>query len=230
MKTKEQNEARKLRSQGNSIGEIATKLAVSKGSVSRWVRDVELSDEQRMNLDSRNPAMCYSAEHRMKQAKSLSKTWTERRRLLQQEGRQIVARQDVDFIAGCMLYWAEGDKSRTTCGLSNSDPDMILWFVGWLRRFFSPDESRISIRLNVYLNNGMTLEDVESYWLNTLALTRDHLNKSIVNHFPTSSSGGKRGKLPYGTCQVRLNDVSVVQKIYGAIKQYVGIDDDRWLD
>jgi len=45
-KKKEQIEAREMRQQGIAIGEIALKLGVSKGSVSVWVRDIPLTEEQ----------------------------------------------------------------------------------------------------------------------------------------------------------------------------------------
>ena len=41
-----QEAIRMRKEDGKSIGDIAKKLVVSKGSVSRWVRDVELTEEQ----------------------------------------------------------------------------------------------------------------------------------------------------------------------------------------
>ena len=50
-------EARKLRSEGESIKKIARQLRVSVGSVSAWCRNVELSSAQKKALDdnARNP-------------------------------------------------------------------------------------------------------------------------------------------------------------------------------
>jgi transposase len=47
MKTDERRRARELRAQGWSIKEIERSLGVSRSSVSSWVRDVELTVEQR---------------------------------------------------------------------------------------------------------------------------------------------------------------------------------------
>ena len=52
-KPKEQEAARELRADGLSLGAIANRLGVAKSSVSRWVRDVPLSDERRAVLDMR---------------------------------------------------------------------------------------------------------------------------------------------------------------------------------
>jgi hypothetical protein len=43
----------------------------------------------------------------------------------QQSGRGLVCLDDSLFIAGCMLYWAEGDKSRNSVRMANSDPEVL---------------------------------------------------------------------------------------------------------
>jgi hypothetical protein len=57
------------------------------------------------------------------------------------------------------------------------------------------------------------------------------LRKHTLNHLPTSSSGGKKNKLPYGVCALRvLRSTRIVQHIYGAIQEYAGFEEPRWLD
>jgi hypothetical protein len=56
------------------------------------------------------------------------------------------------------------------------------------------------------------------------------LSTHIVNHFPTSSSGRQTNKLPYGVCSIKLGSTRVVQHIYGAIQEYGGFEEPRWLD
>jgi transposase len=46
LKGKEQKQARKMRRNGSSVGDIAAKLGVSKSSASLWVRGISLTDEQ----------------------------------------------------------------------------------------------------------------------------------------------------------------------------------------
>ncbi len=56
------------------------------------------------------------------------------------------------------------------------------------------------------------------------------MRKHTLNHYPTSSSGRKRNKLPYGTCSLAVFDSRIVQHIYGAIQEYGGFEEPRWLD
>ena len=54
MKTEERFLARQLRKEeGLSIGKIASRLGVSKSSVSLWVRDIELTNEQWNRLQAK---------------------------------------------------------------------------------------------------------------------------------------------------------------------------------
>jgi len=41
----------------------------------------------------------------------------------------------------------------------------------------------------------------------------------------------RRNKLPYGVCSIRVRrSTRIVQHIYGAIQEYAGFDEPRWLD
>lgn len=56
------------------------------------------------------------------------------------------------------------------------------------------------------------------------------LRKHTLNHMPTSSSGQKKNKLPYGVGTLRVgSSTQVVQHIFGAIQEYSGFEEPRWL-
>ena len=129
-----------------------------------------------------------------------------------------------------MLYWAEGAKSRNTVKLVNSDPALIVFFARFLRESLGVRTEDIRVCLNVHLTNGMTIEEIESYWVELLELPRSCLRKHTLNAKPTSSSGSKPNKLPYGVCTLRVNSTQLVQHIYGAIQEYAGFDNPGWLD
>jgi hypothetical protein len=69
-----------------------------------------------------------------------------------------------------------------------------------LRHVLGPDD--LSLSLNVYLGNGLTIEEIEDVWLSALDLPRSCLRKHQIDHFPTSSSGKKK-TLPLGVCRSR---------------------------
>ena len=139
--------------------------------------------------------------------------------------------RDLLHLVGCMLYWAEGAKSRNALHFANSDPDMLRVFRRFLTDALGVDPTDIRLRLNVYTNNGLSIEEIEQYWLGTLDLPRSCVRGHTLDHTPTSSSGRMKNKLPYGVCMLRVaRSTRLVQHIYGAIQEYGGFDQPEWLD
>jgi hypothetical protein len=129
-----------------------------------------------------------------------------------------------------MLYWAEGAKSRNSIGFTNSDPQMLLLFRRFLTEAMAIEHDEILLAINVYTNNGLTIEQIERYWLDLLDLPATSARKHMTNHMPTSSSGRACNKLPYGVCTLRVHSTWMLQHIYGAIQEYSGFDEPAWLD
>jgi hypothetical protein len=200
---------------------IAARLGVSPGSVHLWTKGIELTPTQTVQNMRRSrdaSAVTWSEKNR------------ERRRGYQAEGRGAARRGNALHMAGCMLFWAEGSKSRNCVKFANSDVNMVALFKRFLCECFEVPDERLTIRLNVYLGNGKSLREIERYWLQALALPSTCLRKHSVNHFPTSSSGRKRNRLPYGVATIGVCDTRIAQHIYGAIQEYADFDEPRWLD
>jgi hypothetical protein len=218
----EHERARQLRYLGCAVREIAQYLGVSQSSVSVWTRDIELLPRHRKrNLD--------------RAARGRQPGWIEhnraRRRTFQQEGRERARQGDPLHASGCMLYWAEGAKHRNTVTFCNSDPAMVEFFARFVRECFGlgPDDFRFKV--NVYLGNDLTIDEIEKFWADKIGCTREGARKHTINHFPTSSSGKKVNKLPYGVCALSVKRSTwLVQHIFGAIQEYSGVDQPAWLD
>ena len=225
MKKEQREEARRLRlEEGLSVKEICTRLGVAKSSVSVWVRDIELTSEQRTALKKRNPV--YAGQHLGAQA-NITKH-REIRRQYQEEGRQKARENDPLHIAGCMLYWGEGKKNKNSLILTNSDPSMMVFYIKFLRQSLSVSNENISVYLNCYLGNDLSVVEIENYWLDLLDLPRSCLGKTIVNAQPRSSQQKGR-KLNYGVCSLAVHNTRIVHHVYGAIQEYSGIDKPEWL-
>lgn len=206
---------------GIPVRELARLLGVSQSSVSLWVREIPITRQQ-------------MARNRSEAVERRARNWRERnrarRRSYQQEGRARARERDPLHFAGCMLYWAEGAKGKNSLVLANSDPDLMRFFRRFLRESLGVPDDDLCIRINVYLNNGLSLRQIEDHWLRVLGLSRTALRKHMINHFPTSSAGTKRN-LPYGVCTLRvLRSTRLTQHIFGAIQEYAGFKEPRWLD
>ena len=222
--------ARRFRREGVPIKRIARRLRVSPSSVLRWTSDIHLTPEQLLH-NARGPNGPQNPERIAARVARVRETHRARRLAWQEEGREAARADDPLHRAGCMLYWAEGSKNRNSLTFANSDREMIRVFVRFLRESLAVGRDEMTVRLNVYTTHGLTLRAIEDHWLTSLDLPRSSLRKHQLNHNPTSSSGKKRNKLPYGVCTLRVKrSTRLIQHIYGAIQEYGGFDEPRWLD
>jgi hypothetical protein len=211
-----------------SLKKIAAELRVSPSSVMRWTSDIALTPEQ-MSANLYRHGGPWDPERLRAASAARSAQSLARRARYQEEGRRKARRGDPLHLAGCMLYWAEGSKSRNVVKLTNSDAEMIRFFRRFLVESIEIVPGDIRVAINVYTNNGLSLREIEEHWLAVVDLPRACLRKHTLNHTPTSSSGRARGRLPYGVCRLGVSSTRAVQHIYGAIQEYVGFDETAWL-
>jgi predicted DNA-binding protein YlxM (UPF0122 family) len=220
MKAAEKKEARRLRKEGFSIGEIANKVEVSKSSVSLWVRDIELTKAQKERLQEKSHLFV---------SKKNTEFFRKKRKFYQDAGKEKAKQGDQLHLIGCMLHWAEGSKERQRVDFTNSDPEMMLVFMKFLRECYEVKDEDISVSIQCY-NDIHTVEEIESYWLNLLHLPNGCLRKTLVNKYPKISKRKRKSCLEFGTCKIRVSKVELQQNIYGAIQEYIGFKKDKWLD
>ena len=205
--------------------EIEGRLGVSRSSVSLWVRDIELTPEQHAALQMRNPI--YSAQR--SGAGKLRERGHLRRRTYQLAGRRRVRECKPLYVAGCMLYWAEGAKARHALKITNSDPELIRFFGRFLRECFAVCDEQMHVHCNLFADHISKQREVEQLWLDVLGLPRSSLRKSTVNHYSRSSQRKRKNKLPYGTCALIVHSTEIVQTIYGSIQELAGFNRPHWL-
>jgi len=224
MKTEEREKARELRTAGCSVKEIERALGVSRSSVSIWVRDVRLDDRQQRVLAAK------VTEGRLRAAERKATAARAVRRAYQEDGRVLARERGPDYAAGCMLYWAEGCKSRTAIKISNADPSLLAYFAAFLRVHFEAPDEKFSMHCNLFADHLERQREIERFWLTALDLPSSCLRKSIVNTYSKYSHKKRQNKLPYGTCRLAVHNTRIVQTIYGSIQEYGGFERPEWLD
>ena len=144
--------ARRMRQEGRSYREIRAEVPVSKSTLSLWLKDVPISEEQRALLNQ----MRTDAGQRRATALRARRIATQQR-IWKQAAAEIGALSERELlIAGVIAYWAEGAKSKPWRSVErlqfiNSDPTMIQLFLSWLRLFGITNDDlvfRISIHEN----------------------------------------------------------------------------------
>jgi len=134
MKNKEKILAQNFRRKGFAIGEIAERLGVSKSSVSLWVRNTLLSDQQHNKLISRSHSQEVVEKRRIARLKNESQ---KRQIIIDAASKEIKEIKPKElWLIGIMLYWAEGGKTqRGLVRFSNADAEMIKVMMIFLEMF-----------------------------------------------------------------------------------------------
>ena len=226
MKPEQKQKAKELRNKGWSYNDIAKKLGVSKSSVSLWVRDIKLTPEQIQKLEQKNPIynnqLC-GASKRQEKAREIRLSYQDAGKLKSKENNLL-------HHAGCMLYWAEGTKSKNQCRFTNSDPEMIKLFIRFLRECYDVTNDKITITINCYTTNGLSMQDIENYWLSILQLDNSSIRKGQENINPRSTAHKiKHNKFVYGIICICVNSTELIQNIYGSIQEYAGFNNNYML-
>jgi plasmid maintenance system antidote protein VapI len=216
----EREQARELRAQGVSIITIAKELGVSKGSVSAWVRDIELTPEQiqRLVKNQGNTSRQYIPAMNRDKAYLKRQEW-------QNEGRMKARKGNLLHMTGCMLYWTEGAKRRNSIIFVNSDPDMMCLFIQFLREALFVSDDMMKLQIHCHTHDEIEKSRIADYWLNLLRLTHKNLN----NIHTKASSQIAKNVLQNGVCALTINSTQLAMHIYGAIQEYAGFDRPEWL-
>ena len=215
------NKARELRLQGLSVGAIAKITGASRGSVSVWVRDIELTQEQKQKLkDNQRKWAGQNAG-----AQTNRRRGQERRLTYQIAGREKAKEMNPLHMAGCLLYWAEGAKDRNTLSFVNSDPFMMQFFIRFLRGAMNVPASDILLYIHAHTDDPIELSRIKIYWTGLLELSIDAVKKTIFK----KGSQVRHTVLMNGVCTIRVYGSELVQHIFGAIQEYGGFDNPHWL-
>ncbi len=169
--------ARKQRSLGESIKIIAKNLNVSSSTVSLWCKDIQLSPKQIKRLERRahDPNYGKRLENSLKQQKiRIEKTDKLRREGIKEIGK--LNKREL-FIAGASLYWAEGFKNDNLAGFCNSDPDMIKFFLTWLRNCFGYKNKDFRLRVGANECFKEKVKEIETFWSNLTKIPREQFQK-----------------------------------------------------
>lgn len=214
MKNVEKEKARALRGQGKSINEIVKEAGLAKGSVSVWVRDIVLTKEQKNKLSLRGHTLEAIENRRISRLFNENK----RRRMIIDKAKEEINHISFDNlkIIGAMLYLGEGSKTnRGSAKLSNSDPIVIKMIMKFFREVCAVPEDKFRAHIHTFENADV--EATEKYWSKVTRIPRRQFYKTYIKQ--SIASLHKRKTLPWGTCEVGVNDTKLFLTIMGWIER-----------
>lgn len=214
------NKAISLRREGRSYNDIRKTLGImSKGTLSGWFKNLELSEVSR-NLLQQNNKLAYT--------RGLLGANKKRKALIDDENRiaqefgysSIYALSKNELlIIGAALYWAEGTKSEKgasrSLAFSNSDPKMIRVYMKFIREVLKVQEEKIRAGIHIYNTNSENL--ARKFWSDITDLPQDRFY--IVTQISRASQNRRPfNSLPHGTVSIRINSRIEFFKVKGMIQ------------
>lgn len=185
-----------LRRQGLSYGEIMEMIPVKKSTLATWCREIRLSEEQALEVKARTG----------ENARTPDTQW---RRRIEIEGIRRGAADEVGelandplWVAGVVLYWAEGAKTQNHLRLANSDPRALRLFITWVRAYLDP-EAEFSMQL--HLHEGNDEPTAKRFWQAETGLFDANFYKTFIK---PSGSGHRKNHLEHGVCTVKVRRCS----------------------
>lgn len=210
-KSSEKELAIKMRLRGMSYSQIKTKINVSKSTLSIWLEKYPLSPERIRLLRDFNPRRIENCRNT-----KLQKRNARLDKIYKEMSREIGSFSNRDlFIAGLFLYWGEGTKAaRDTVAFTNTDPNMLKFFIKWMKNFGIPEEK---MRVKLHLYQDMDINEKIKFWSDELKIPKENFRKPYIKPSKYSSLTYKNS-FGQGTCSIVYGNAELHNKIIAGLK------------
>jgi hypothetical protein len=159
-----------LRLQGYSYREILGQVNVSMSSLSLWLRDIRLTEDQKDRLREKGNV------HRILGGQRTRLKWQNLK--IEALSDYIPPIENPRFMLGLGLYWGEGRKTETHVAIGNTCPRILRIFIAWIREFFPGEFERFSVSVQHHWGAGKDCE-VIAYWSDELGLEVRDFTKCV---------------------------------------------------
>jgi hypothetical protein len=218
VKTYLRNKAIALRCKGLSYSEIQLSVPVSRSTLSIWLRDIALSEDQINKLISKKLVGSKAG------AVARHKYQVEDTGAIVSKAKDDIGPLDQSdlWLIGISLYWAEGAKQKQSnisqgVAFSNSDPNMLKVFITWVEKTLLIKKSDLAFEIYLHLTKSGDSEKVRNYWYNTLSIPK---TIHLPIYFKKSISVSRKFNIDYhGLVRIKIRkSTKLNRKISGWIK------------
>ncbi|NCN59001.1 helix-turn-helix transcriptional regulator [Candidatus Microgenomates bacterium] len=205
---------------GLSYKEISEKTGVSKGTLSNWLKGIELNINQQDRL---NQMLVANRSSFAARAWPINK---ERHRLAREnayrEGvkinQSLPSNKSVDELALAMLYLGEGAKSYNRVQLASTDYGILRYFIRSLINLYDIDRDRLVLNLNIVITAKKYEEKYIDWWQDKLGYSDIRFGKT---QFDKRSKREHITHNYHGVCTANYCDTYLQQRILGLAYTYI---------
>jgi len=226
MKKKLKEEAIRLRTEERlSYSEIKERLDVAKSTLSYWLRDYPLSEEEirKRQKDGWKKAQAsrerYRNTMREKKEKKKKQTYNTKRK----EMRNLP--DSAFYVSGLILYHAEGGKTKEhRIKITNTDHRVLSFFTVWLERFLDIDPEKLSAELHLY--EDMNIQKEVKFWKEKLGLNDDQFYEHQIREVKENSFTYPQSNR-HGTCSIYYGSTEKKRELMSSIHAFLDIASEK---
>lgn len=163
---KTKKKTRRLRSKGWSLGEISKEMKIPKNTLSGWLKDIRLSEEQKERIKQKiRTSGAIGRPIAVKLLHDKIEKWKNKiRQKVKHFEKLTLQNQKIGKLACGLLYLCEGAKYPASryLYLGNSDPKIISFFLNSLREYYSINEDKL--RFDVLYRWDQNYDELKEYW------------------------------------------------------------------
>lgn len=216
--------AKRMREDGNSLGDISKKLHITKSTLSFWCKDMTLKESAIMKIKTKGRAK--SVRGLLRYSESKRKERMTRNILQKQEGAShlgVLSDRDI-LMVGLGLYWGEGYKYENgEFGFTNSNPYMIRFYFKWLK-LWNVEKNSLIFRLTLNEFFRKEEEKIISFWINFLDIKKEQFSKTTFIQTNLKKASLKNKEKYKGILRVKVRRGTYLRnKILGAIEHLSAI-------
>jgi hypothetical protein len=201
------------RDQDLTIDEIAERLAMSRGTIYSWVRDIEIT---------RKPGWKDRTEAQKRGTKSMQAKFERKRELAYNAARHsfYALAEDPTFRDFICIYIGEGYKrSRNKVSVANSDPTVVELANRWITKLTS---NKVVYSIQYHADQNLNM--LRGFWSNRLGIRPDQIRLQRKSN--SSGLKARTWRSQFGVMTVGVGDTQLRARLQGWIDEL----QISWLD
>jgi len=200
-----------LRKQGFSIRKIESDLCVPRSTLSGWLKNVQLTSEQKKKLlknkkdaliGARKRAVAWHNNQKQQRLKEAETRAMETVRNLD------INNKDIIELALATLYLGEGTKKKIETSIGSSDPLILKFFIASLKIVYGLDVDKIKCQLN--LRADQNPQEMKIFWSKELGVPMKNFRSVFLDK---RTMGSKTYPYYKGVCQVLCGNAAIQRKL-----------------
>ena len=206
----------KLRQQGFSYREIERVTKISKSTISKYCRNIELTKTQINHLLQNQSTGLIKASILGAKANNTKRKNQEKELLIRGISEVGNLSHRDKFIAGISLYQGEGSKTGNAVEFTNSDPLTVKFMTNWICNFC--DVGKNKLKFNLWLHDNLDESKAINFWVNLLQINVSQFGKTYLAKNKTDSPKIRKNIHQFGIVKIRLYNSAKLRLILGWIK------------